>query len=138
MQSGKKIYWILTMLSVASYAWITFQLFYSHAHEKGLTFCLIKNVTGFPCPSCGITRSLLTLISGDIFLAFMINPLGLIAALALLIVPVWIMGDVFKASNSLAEFFLRAENKLKTQKAFYIPGIAFILVNWGWNVIKEL
>ena len=138
MQSRNKIYWILAMLSVTSYTWIAFQLFFPHVHEKGLTLCLIKNVTGFPCPSCGISRSLLILITGDIFQAFIINPLGLVAAVALLLIPMWILTDVLTAKCSLAEFFLRAENKLKTQKAFYIPGIAFILVNWGWNVIKEL
>jgi hypothetical protein len=37
--------------------------------------CAFKMITGIPCPTCGSTRSLVHLASGDIFAAFMMNPL---------------------------------------------------------------
>lgn len=138
MKSTFRIYLILTILSMAGYAWIGFHLFSKGIAEKTLTVCLLKNATCVPCPSCGITRSLLLLISGDIPAAILLNPLGCIVALALLILPVWILTDVVTQKNTLARSFLWTENKIKTKKAIYIPLVALALLNWGWNILKEL
>ena len=37
--------------------------------------CAFKMLTGIPCPTCGSTRSMVHLANGDIFAAFMMNPL---------------------------------------------------------------
>ena len=34
------------------------------SHNVGLTVCTLKAVTGYPCPSCGTTRSASALIAG--------------------------------------------------------------------------
>lgn len=39
------------------------------------SICLFKRFTGLPCPSCGMTRSYLSLFSGDIENAFFMHPL---------------------------------------------------------------
>lgn len=39
------------------------------------TKCVIKNVTGIPCPSCGMTRSYLHVLEGDFSAAFYDHPL---------------------------------------------------------------
>jgi len=39
------------------------------------TYCLIKNTTGFPCPGCGMTRSYVSLLHGDVQGAFYYHPL---------------------------------------------------------------
>lgn len=39
------------------------------------TKCVIKNVTGIPCPSCGMTRSYLHVLEGDFYEAFYDHPL---------------------------------------------------------------
>ena len=39
------------------------------------TKCVIKNVTGIPCPSCGMTRSYLHVLEGDFSSAFYDHPL---------------------------------------------------------------
>ena len=36
--------------------------------------CPFKSITGLPCPGCGYTRSIESLITGDIFSSFMHNP----------------------------------------------------------------
>lgn len=68
----------------------------------------------------------------------MINPLGLIAALSLLIIPAWMITDAVTHKNTLAKFFLVAEQKIKTQKILYMPLVALVLINWGWNILKDL
>jgi hypothetical protein len=66
------------------------------------------------------------------------NPFGCIVALALLILPVWIVTDFVARKDTLARSFLWTENKIKTKKAIYIPLVALALLNWGWNILKEL
>ncbi len=138
MHSGKRLYWTLALLSVGGYAWIAFQVFATHAHVEGLTLCLFKNVTGFPCPSCGVTRSLLMFISADFQKGFLLNPLGLIVGVAMLIVPLWMIMDGLMHKKTFAEFFFSTEQKFKTKKIFYIPALTLILLNWCWNIMKDL
>lgn len=48
------------------------------------SICLFKNVTGMPCPSCGMTRAFLFLGHGQIAKATALHPLALPVALLLL------------------------------------------------------
>lgn len=38
-------------------------------------FCIFKQITGIPCPTCGLTRAYYYLIQGNIRLAFYYHPL---------------------------------------------------------------
>ena len=39
------------------------------------TICLFKNITGIPCPGCGLTRAYLALFDGNLNEAFKYHPL---------------------------------------------------------------
>lgn len=39
------------------------------------TGCLIQKLIGFPCPTCGMTRSFFALINGDFRLSFQLHPM---------------------------------------------------------------
>ncbi len=39
------------------------------------SICLIRGVTGVPCPSCGMSRAIIAFINGDIINAFKFHPL---------------------------------------------------------------
>jgi hypothetical protein len=41
-------------------------------------FCLFEKVLHIPCPGCGITRSLFSVVRGNLFLAWHYNPAGLL------------------------------------------------------------
>ena len=41
----------------------------------GNHLCYFKTTFGIPCPGCGLTRSLVSLFSGDIYSAFYFHPL---------------------------------------------------------------
>ncbi|NUO78935.1 DUF2752 domain-containing protein [candidate division KSB1 bacterium] len=53
--------------------------------QSRFTMCLFKNLTGVPCPSCGMTRAFLFLGHGRILQASALNPLALPVALLLLL-----------------------------------------------------
>lgn len=47
--------------------------------QEGKILCVFRNITGLPCPFCGGTRSVGSVLSGDLAEAWSFNPLGLIA-----------------------------------------------------------
>lgn len=134
--NNRKIYWILSLISLAGYAWIAFH-FWGHDHTE-ITVCIFKNVTGLACPSCGITRSVLSLLQGRVEEALWINPLGIVALLLLILIPVWLIRDVVLNQQSLLKVFYQAEEAIRTRKSIYIPLIMLIVINWGWNIMKDL
>jgi hypothetical protein len=138
MNSRKKIYWILGLLTLGSYGWIGYNLLHTENQEASSTICLIKNVTGMPCPSCGITRSVLAILDGNFMQAILINPLGAIAAMLLITVPLWILIDLIRNKTSLLTFYTRSEELIRKQKLIYIPMITLIAINWIWNISKGL
>ncbi len=50
------------------------ELFVENPHD-GLVLCPFKRLTSLPCPTCGATRSVLSLLSGDLATAFLYNPM---------------------------------------------------------------
>jgi hypothetical protein len=53
--------------------------------ETGPPLCPFRLLTGLPCPGCGLTRSVVCTLHGDLASAMMFHPLGplVVAALAL-------------------------------------------------------
>jgi len=61
--------------------------------QLGLPPCSFLEITGYPCPSCGMTTSFSLLIRGDLFAALQANWVGaLLAGFCLLFVPWAILG----------------------------------------------
>ncbi len=54
----------------------------SSYHDRVVSLCLIKRFTGLPCPTCGFTRGVLSLLSGRPGQMWLYNPL-LFSVLAL-------------------------------------------------------
>ncbi|MEZ5216028.1 MAG: DUF2752 domain-containing protein [Ilumatobacteraceae bacterium] len=51
--------------------------------EHGPVLCPIRRVTGLPCPTCGMTRSVLALVRGDLVASVAAHPAGPILAVGL-------------------------------------------------------
>lgn len=131
-----KLYSILFIACLAGYIWI-YYITSNLTNNKYVDVCLIKRATNIPCPSCGSTRSVISLTNGDFIEAFDFNPLGYIVAFIMLIAPVWIFIDVLFKSNSLFRFFQIMENRLKKTKYATIL-ILLIIINWIWNITKGI
>lgn len=50
----------------------------------GPVLCPFRLLTGLPCPGCGLTRSLVCLLHGDLATSVAFHPLGPLVALALI------------------------------------------------------
>jgi hypothetical protein len=132
----KNLYIFITSLSLVGYAWLAWNIFENTRNDAMPTICMFKAITHLPCPSCGTTRSLILLARGEVWNAIMINPFGLILALALVIIPLWIFIDILRKRDSFFRSYISAE-KLLTQKMWLaIPAITIVLINWFWNIVK--
>lgn len=132
-----KLYVLLSTACAAGYIWLmlTYYRAFSLALEPGV--CLFKRVTGVPCPSCGSTRSVLSILKGDFTEAILWNPFGILLTFILLVFPAWIIYDVLSRKSTLYNFYNRTELVLK-RKWIAIPAILLVLLNWIWNIAKGL
>lgn len=133
-----KLYLLLTIACLAGYIWLFINYSRSAApgsNETGV--CLIKEVTNIPCPSCGATRAVLTLLEGHFMESLFWNPLGVILLLILVISPLWLAFDLLSGRDTLYCFYNKMETILR-EKWVAIPAIGLVLGNWIWNIIKGL
>jgi len=102
-------------------------VFYQPQSGNYFTICAFKNLTGLPCPGCGLTHSFCALAKGDIGDAFLFNALGppLFVALFLL----WIR-SVFVLLNrfDVVEFLDRIPGRFNPVKTF---ALAFAVYGVG-------
>ena len=133
--SQKQLYILLSVLSLAGYVWLG----WSFADVSSTpTVCLFKTVTHLPCPSCGTTRALVMLMKGDIGGSIAFNPLGILLALALVIMPLWVIADILRETDSLLRCYVKAERLLAEKKWISIPAVAILVINWFWSIAKGL
>ncbi len=104
---------------------------------SGYGICVFKHLTGIPCPSCGATRALLLAMKGEIWASLLMNPLGLIIGILLLVLPIWILYDRNRESQTLLNFYLKTEQLLR-KPIVLIPVLALGLTNWIWGISKGL
>ena len=95
------------------------------AGAKVLPHCLWRTWTGWPCPGCGTTRAMTSLLHGELAHALAFNPL---AALA---------GMTFLAGGLAAPLWLAAGGQAVSLSARPRPLAmaalaALFLANWAW------
>jgi hypothetical protein len=132
-----KLYLILFIACLAGYIWLYFSITKNITENNSAEVCLIKHVTNVPCPSCGSTRSVISLTKGDFIGALNINPIGYLVAIIMLIAPIWILVDTVRNAKTLFDFYQKIESYLKQPK-IAIPLILLVIINWIWNITKGL
>ena len=73
--------WAVLLIFVWSFLGVALVWLSEHFHQP-VQLCLIKHLTGLPCPTCGFTRGALSLLGGHVAQAWLYNPL-VYSALAL-------------------------------------------------------
>lgn len=134
--SKGRLYPIIGIVNFIGICWLFYHFKEVNSYNSN-PICPIKLTSGYPCPSCGSTRSILAIFQGNFIEALYLNPLGYVGITLLFITSIlWII-DVIKKSDTLLRFYFYSENILK-QKLITIPLIILILINWIWNITKEL
>jgi hypothetical protein len=132
-----KLYLILSIALLAGYFWAAWAILRVDAEHSTFTPCIIKHVTGIPCPSRGTTRSVSEIIKGNFTKAVLINPLGFVIAAFIILLPFWIIFDVATKNDSLYKSYIKFEDTLKIRWVAILL-ITLIILNWIWNIYKGL
>ena len=114
---------------VGGWAWVALAW---HTQSQGLWGgCLLKMLLHMPCPSCGSTRAIVSLLQGDVVGALRLNPLGLVLATLLAVLPVWLAADGLRHRDSLHRLFLRMDEALRRRRVLAAFAL-LVLANWAW------
>lgn len=133
----RKLYLTLLAGSVAGYTWLFFNELVTVASHNRYGGCIMKSMTHVPCPSCGTTRSVESLLQGDLEGALYWNPMGLLVLVIMVVAPVWILIDTLNRKYTLYSFYLLVEETMKKKKFALFFGL-LIVGNWIWNIYKGL
>ena len=93
--------------------------------DRPVVLCLIKRCTGIPCPTCGFTRGLLSLLHGNITQAWLYNPL-LFSVLILFFTAAAVR---FLLARSLRVYLTNTERKIA-----WILSFVLLFVNWAYVI----
>lgn len=135
--SRNKLYGILIAACLAGYIWLYLSISNNTIVTTSCAVCLLKRFTSIPCPSCGSTRSVMSLSKGNFAEALWINPNGYLVAIIMIITPFWIMGDLISKKSTLFDSYRKIEPYLKKPE-YAIPLILLVIINWIWNITKGL
>jgi hypothetical protein len=136
LSSARRLYGLMAVFCIVGYTWL-----YLHIDKSWSTLvgpvCILKKITGLPCPSCGSTRSMLSLIHGDIASAWFWNPFGFLILGGLMVAPLWLMHDVIRNQRTLMSAY-RSFEMLLQRKFVAWPLVIIVLLNWCWNIYKGI
>ena len=133
--SRNKLYILLFIACIAGYIWL--YLVFKSAENTSFSVCLFKNITTIPCPSCGSTRAVLSVLKGDIIESINMNPMGLVIFAIMVLSPIIIVYDVLFSKNTLYDLYYRVEYYIK-RKNTSVFLIILVFSNWIWNIIKQI
>jgi hypothetical protein len=125
-------------LSLLGYAWLAWSFLSRSAHTGTPEVCMFRALTHLPCPSCGATRASVLLIEGKAGESFMMNPLGFLIVAGLLVVPLWLIVDRIRGTDSFPRRYAASENLLRRNVWLTATAIMLVAANWAWNIFKGL
>jgi hypothetical protein len=132
------LYALMLAACTAGMAWTGYLLYHPHlVNDATVTPCLIKHVTRLPCPSCGSSRAVLTLMQGDVIQSVYWNPFGLLIFSIMVASPLWITYDLVTKRNSFFTAYQNIERSLRV-KWVAVSAIVLVLINWIWNISKGI
>ena len=129
----RQLYPLLLLLISCGYVWLL--VCNNNSRGVGWNGCLTRYFFHIPCPSCGTTRAVRAAFHGEWLESLCFNPLGILLAAMMVIIPFWILVDVFTGSTSLLKAYCFIERKFRTWP-YALGGILALLINWIWNLLK--
>lgn len=130
-----KLYLVLLVACLSGFLYLIYNINYSESSH--IKVCIIKNVTGYPCPSCGTTRAVQEFLKGNLVNSFFMNPFGIIVAILMAIIPLWILFDLIFKKETFYSNYKKIETIIRIRWVAIIL-IVLVILNWIWNIKKGL
>jgi hypothetical protein len=135
MTQLRKFYYFTASFLFIGLSWVSWNLYCFQQAKPGVQICVLKNIVGLACPSCGTTKSILLVLNGDVISAILLNPLGLIACIGILVIPFWFIYDYLSAKRTLWSAYLWAMASFQNKKFSFLV-VILVVLNWIWNIQK--
>lgn len=133
-----RLYLFILTACFFGYGWLFFLNFISSKTSNlDFTVCLFKKITNLPCPSCGTTRAMNQLFHGELLSSLSLNPFGIIVFGIMIVSPIWILLDFLTKKETFYNFYIKFETIIRIKK-IAIPLIFLVILNWIWNIYKQL
>ena len=123
---------LLSFIMSGAFIFFLFASFFQPHH----TLCIFRNITGLPCPGCGVGRGIQSLLNFDIVGAILMNPFSIVVFISSVILFLWALTDIFSGQESLYLAWNKANTGVLKNKLFLVLLFSAILANWAWNIIK--
>jgi hypothetical protein len=80
--------------------------FYAYTNQSSPLFCPIRALTGIPCPGCGMTRSFMSIVTGNFEQACNYNIFGILVFAGFLIASIHLFCEI-SIQKKIATFYTR-------------------------------
>lgn len=137
IMTRRNLHIVVLAFSLAGFSWLAWNAF-DNSGGHATPVCLIKAVTGIPCPSCGTTRAMVSLVQGRIVDSIFENPFGILLAAALALFPCWVVVDSLLGTSGFYRFYGWVERLFASHVWVAAAGAGVVLLNWIWNIAKGL
>lgn len=101
--------------------------------ELGWT-CLLKGLFGFECPSCGLTRSAVLTLGGDLQTALSLNPGGPLLVLGALLLGASLLVLSLRPAADDARFGAALRRLRLCASAYGVLTLGVVLARWALHV----
>lgn len=129
-QKIRRFYAVAILFLLAGGVWALFNVLF----QFNYSVCVVKNLTGLPCPSCGTTGAVSDIVNGNLAAALHKNPLGYLVLPMLIVLPFWLLADLLKTKNSLYYTYYKLEANLKKRPALLTLLLSPIMIIWIWKL----
>jgi Protein of unknown function (DUF2752) len=126
--SGAALLASLAVLRAAASATETSVFFAGHELRGG---CLLTGLFGFQCPSCGMTRSALMALGGDLHAAVSLNPGGPLVVLGALILGASLLFISLRPAADDARFGAALRRLKLFASAYGVLTFGLLLARWA-------
>ncbi len=133
--SKNRLYAIVLIACLSGFIYLIYS--FQGFKTTDATVCLIKNFSGFPCPSCGTTRAVVLIFKGDFWASLQMNPFGILVSAIMTLAPFWILSDMILKKETFLVFYKNAEAFIR-KKGIAITLIILVILNWMWTIYKDL
>ena len=114
---------LFIFIITGGYAFLWFSALTNSEHSY--TLCMFKNVTGHPCPGCGMGRASIELFQGHVAESVHFHWWAIPFHIMLIVSLVWLIRDLLVKSDSYWKFI---QKPLKS----WILALIFVLVMVNW------
>ena len=133
--ASQKFYLLLTLLFCGGGILFLFDTPFSPLGTN--TLCLFRNITGVPCPGCGMGRGINHLLHLEFVEAVYINPLSVFVLPAIILTVCWMASDFLLGRETLFKIYLRVDKYFAANKMAKALIAIIILFEWVWNILKQ-